>query len=333
MMKNRWICLLMAMAFAVLLPLSAQAAIPSEPMTAFYANDYADVISSANEQTMVSIGTQLEDETTAQLVAVTVNFLDGLDIEEYGYQLFNSWGLGQADENNGVLLIMSVGDRDIRIIVGKGLESSLSPATTGALLDDYAIPYLADDDFSQGMLSAYEALADKIASIYGVNLTQSSQPVSQTNSNSYGNNNSGYYDDYGYQNTSSGGGFGGVMEIIIGIIVLVAIVAVVGSIFRSRGNGGSCMSTSSCCLLGWLAGRGGGGGRPYGGGRSMWMPPPPRTGGRSTRPPGGRSTGGFGGGGSFGGGRTGGGGSAGRSSGPRSGGGGGTRGGGAGRKF
>lgn len=327
-MKNKRILgLVTACIIALMMPLVALAAVPDSPMEAFYVNDFADVIKSDDAAEMIALGTALEDETTAQVVATTVKWLDGMDIEEYGYQLFNKWGIGQKDKNNGVLILIAEGDREIHITVGEGLESKLPPSVTGAYIDDYAYDYLKNNDFSSGMKALYDAIAKKVGSIYGVSSLNASpqQYYTETNNTGYYNNN-GYGYDAGNYRSSSGGGFGGIMGIIIGIIVLVVIFSIVGSLLRSAGNAGGC-------LTGWILGRST---RPrYGRGRSMWMPPPPPPRGPRTRPPGGRSTGSFGGGfGGFGGGgRSGGGGRAGGGGGSRSGGGGSSRGGGAGRKF
>jgi len=298
MKRQRWTCLALCLALCIL-PLVGMAAIPQTPMEAFYVNDFADVISEGDAQEMLALGKALEDATGAQVVAVAVLFLDGMDVEDYGIELFNTWGLGSAEANNGVLLLVSIGDRDITTIVGTGLETKLPASVTGRYTDDYAVPYLSNDDFSTGIQKNYRALCDKVASIYGVSLAGQG------------------HENYSY-NEYNGEGETSVMDIIIGVVVLFIIFSIVRSIFRSAGNMGGC-------LFGWMLGRGA---RP----RGRWHRPhrPPMGGGFGPRPPrprppGGRSTGGFGGGSSFGGGS--------RSGGSRMGGGGSTRGSSSKRKF
>lgn len=319
MKQGRWKALIVAFV-VMILPLCALADVPSAPMEAFFVNDFADVITAEDAAAMLALGEALEDATSAQVVAVTVDFLDGMDSEEYGEKLFNKWGLGTAQDNNGVLLLLSVGDRDIRTTVGLGLESKMSASVTGAYTDS-AYDYFAADNYSAGMRANYEALVNKVASIYGVTL-QSQATATAGSTSIIGASYDSYDNGYG-EPFADGFGWGGIMSIIIGIVLIVVVISVVGSLLRSAGN-------ASGCLFGWLLGRGA---RPRR--RSMWMPPPrmprgPMGGGAPrTRPPGGRSTGSFGGGGSTRP-RTGGGGGASR---PRSGGGGGTRGGGSSRKF
>lgn len=328
--RNRFAILLACLFIA--LPLAASAAIPSAT-SAFLVNDFANVISAEDEEYMLNIGGALEDETGAQVVVTTVTFLDGMDIEAYAHQMFNQWGIGQADENNGVLLLLSVGDRQIHTMVGTGLETTLSASATGKITDDTAYDHLVDDDFSAGLRANYTALVEKVASMYGITSIQSL--VSAADAAYYesinNNNNSGTYQQSA---PNVGGGGGMIWEIILGIVVLVIIFSIVRALLRSAGNG-------SGCLFGWMLGRGT---RPRR--RRYWgmppPPPPPRGGmggmggmGRGpaprSRPSGGRSTGSFGGGGFGGGSRPSGGGRP--SGGPRSGGGGGSRGGGSTRKF
>lgn len=337
MKKKRLSGLLIALIWLLVVSLSAMADVPSEPMSAFYVNDFADVMKTDDTERMLDLGAYIAEETGAELVAVTVNFLDGMDAEEYAYELYNKWEIGEAGENNGILILLSVGDRDIYVTRGEGLEDEISAAAAGGYIDDYAIDYLSENNYSAGMRSLYEALANKLASIYGITLP--AQPYGQdttvsTNSPGY---NSQYVNEPYVEQTNSSGGFGGIMSIIIGIIVVVVIISVVSSLFRSAGGAGSG------CLFGWLLGRGS---RPrrYTWGRGWGAPPPPPPrGGPSaprSRPSGGRSTGSFGGG-SFGGGSRSGGSSGGssggggrsRPSGRVGGGGGSSRGGGAGRKF
>ena len=75
-----------------------------EPTEQFYVADYADVIDEATEQLIVEESAKLCDETGAQVVVVTVDFIGESTIEEYARALFNKWGIGDKDKNNGVLL-------------------------------------------------------------------------------------------------------------------------------------------------------------------------------------------------------------------------------------
>ena len=139
-----------------------------EPTSNFFVNDFADVIDAEAEEELMAIGTSLYKQTSAQVVVVTVDSLDGYEVGEYALELGREWGVGSAETDNGVVLLMSVNDRQVTIQVGYGLEGCLPDGKTGRILDTYAIPYLRNDDFSSGLASAYKAIADVVYEEYGV---------------------------------------------------------------------------------------------------------------------------------------------------------------------
>lgn len=341
---KRWFALCSAL-LCLMMPVWAGAKVPDAPSnnSGTYVFDYADVISDNDTETMDAYADALNGETGAMAVCVTVDFLDGQNIKDYAYDLFNTWGIGDKTKNDGVLLLFSRGDREIYIEVGLGLENSLTDATTGQLLDEYAMPYLQDSDYSTGLREVFDQLCVRVARAEGKTLSVAGETTGSTGGStsangggSQGNYSGDRYYDNGYSSeVDSGLSIG---AIVIGIIVLLV---VVNLIFGNRNRGGGGGGCGSGCLPGCILGslfsgwnnrnnRGG----PFGG-------PGPR-------PPGGfggfGGPGGFGGGGGRsggggfggGGGRSGGGGfggGGGRSGGGGFSGGGGRSGGGAGRKF
>ena len=83
-------------------------------------------------------------------------------IEEYATSLFRKFGIGNKSENNGLLLLLSLNERLMRIEVGYGLEGLLPDGKTGRFQDDYMIPLLKEDKFDEGMLNGYKAYLHKI---------------------------------------------------------------------------------------------------------------------------------------------------------------------------
>ena len=92
----------MALAFCLAVP--ALAAYPDRPENQ-YVLDEADVLSEETEQEIIAENQDLFQETGAQIVVVAVDFLDGEDIDDYAYSLFNIWGIGSQERNNGLLLL------------------------------------------------------------------------------------------------------------------------------------------------------------------------------------------------------------------------------------
>jgi hypothetical protein len=105
-----------------------------------------------------------EEQTSDQVVVATVPSLGELSIENYANTLFNSWGLGQKDKNNGVLLLVAPKERKVRIEVGYGLERTLTGAISSNILDTAISPKFKLGDFAGGV----EAGIDQILAALSV---------------------------------------------------------------------------------------------------------------------------------------------------------------------
>ncbi len=141
-----------------------------QPTSNFFVNDFANVIDDDVENELQSIGVSLYNQTTAQVIVVTLDSLDGYDVNEYALELGREWSVGSED-NNGVVLLLSVNDRQVTIQVGYGLEGCLPDGKTGRILDEYAIPHLSNDDFSTGLADTYKVLVSTVCEEYGVELS------------------------------------------------------------------------------------------------------------------------------------------------------------------
>ncbi len=128
----------------------------------FYVNDYADVLSAETEQHIFDTARQLDSETTAQVCVLTVDSLDGEDISEYSVEVFRDWGIGDKDKDNGVLILLSVGDREMWITTGYGLEGTLTDTKLGVFRDTYAMPYYREDDFDTGTIELFNAIVSTV---------------------------------------------------------------------------------------------------------------------------------------------------------------------------
>ncbi|MCG3717340.1 TPM domain-containing protein, partial [Aliarcobacter butzleri] len=88
--------------------------------------DEANLLSPEVKKDINNILKNEENKSSNQIVVVILNSLNGYSIEEFSYQLGRFWGIGQKDKNNGVLLVVSMKEREIRIEVGYGLEGALT---------------------------------------------------------------------------------------------------------------------------------------------------------------------------------------------------------------
>lgn len=146
-----------------------------EPTGSFYVNDYANVLSRDTQEYILEKSVFLANKTKAQIVVVTVNNLEGRDIESYATELFRKFGIGDKDENNGLLLLLALEERQFRVEVGYGLEGILPDGLTGRYQDEYIIPYLKEDKWDEGIKSGYDAFYEKIDDYYA-NSSVVSQP-------------------------------------------------------------------------------------------------------------------------------------------------------------
>lgn len=169
MKKGKWLALLAAACcfVAFLCPVSAVVS----PDDAFYVYDGAQVLSDETEQYIQKTSQELENKTGAQIVVVTVSSLEGQSLEEYATELFRQWGIGDAEKNNGVLLLCAVEDRQFRVEVGYGLEGDLPDGKTGRMQDEYIIPLLREDQFDAGIKNGYNAFLQVVAEVYDVSIT------------------------------------------------------------------------------------------------------------------------------------------------------------------
>jgi uncharacterized protein len=139
---------LAAVLFLCLVPLAFALDFP--PLTGRVV-DQAGVI---NAQTRGNLETKLkdlDDKSGIQLVVATVKSLQGSDIETYANQLFRLWKLGQAQKNNGVLLLVAPNEHKVRIEVGYGLEGTLTDALSSVIIASAIIPRFKTNDYSGGI--------------------------------------------------------------------------------------------------------------------------------------------------------------------------------------
>lgn len=146
----------------IIFSFSASAAKIPNATKNFFVNDFANVISNEDEAKMQQQGEALYKACGAQVVVATVGNTDGEDIESYSLELARSWGIGSKNNNDGILLLLSVDDRKVRIEVGYGLEGALPDSKTGRILDTYGIEHFNKNDFSTGLTAVYDSLVNEV---------------------------------------------------------------------------------------------------------------------------------------------------------------------------
>ncbi|WP_371371279.1 YgcG family protein [Sporomusa aerivorans] len=149
----------------------AQPQIPSTPTQSIYVQDLAGVLDSETKNKINSLGSKLAAKSKAQVVVLTVKSLEGVPIEDYALAVLRKWGIGDKELNNGVLMLVSVNDRQSRIEVSYGLEGALNDAKTGAIQDSYMHPHFAAGDYNKGIWNGYQAVVSVAAKEYNLDIS------------------------------------------------------------------------------------------------------------------------------------------------------------------
>jgi uncharacterized protein len=135
--------------------------IPAHPSQ--YVVDLARVIDAQNTARLNAMLRDLEAKTTAQMVVLTINSLDGEPLESFSHQTAVKWRIGQKGKDNGVLLTVVVKDHKYRIEVGYGLEGTLPDSLVGSLGRQYLVPNFRKGDYAAGILATVRAISEQIA--------------------------------------------------------------------------------------------------------------------------------------------------------------------------
>ena len=112
-----------------------------------YVNDFAQVLSAGKTQELDARLAAFEQATSNEITVVTVPSMDGDYIENYAAKLFEEWGIGKKNTDNGVLLLLALEERKLRIEVGYGLEGALPDSVAQSIITNEITPLLKAGDY------------------------------------------------------------------------------------------------------------------------------------------------------------------------------------------
>ena len=147
------------------------------PTIDFYVNDYADILSEETEDYILNKSVKLNDIDGSQIVVVTVNNLEGSSIEDYSLELFNKFRIGDKHKDNGLLILISLEDREFRVIVGSGLEWLLKSQKIGQIQDEYMVPYFKNNQWNVGIKKGYDEFYNEIYDKIDINFIEKNKGV------------------------------------------------------------------------------------------------------------------------------------------------------------
>jgi uncharacterized protein len=221
--------------------------VPARPMPPRLVNDLANILSPEQEHTLEEKLLDYADSTTTQIAVVTMNTTGDYEIDEVALKILRNWGVGQKEKDNGIVILAAIGDRDVWISTGYGMEGPVPDITAKTIIETDILPAFREGNY-------YRGFDDATTSIFRAAAGEYKAPAG-----------------YSSRERSSGGGGISIGKIILGFILLLFILNRMGG---GGGKGGGYMSRRGyrryggpIIFPGGFGGGGfGGGGGGFGGG-------------------------------------------------------------------
>ena len=134
-------------------------------------NDFAGVLSAGSRARMEGLAAEILQKTGTSVVVGVFKSLDGEDPDQFSNELFEAWGIGKKGEDKGVLIMLAVEERRVRIETGFGVEGVLPDGLVGSILDQYVVPLLKQNRFEDGLFNAMAATGQVLAKDAGTEIT------------------------------------------------------------------------------------------------------------------------------------------------------------------
>lgn len=145
------------------------------PTEYFFVEDYSRVLNETTERYIYDEAVRLYQETKAQVVVATVPNTQEQDLEEFSADLANDWGIGDAELDNGILLLFVTDEDDphVRLEIGEGLEGAISDGAAGRILDKYAVNDKEDGKWNRAAANTFSVVLEKVYGEYGMDTPSS----------------------------------------------------------------------------------------------------------------------------------------------------------------
>ncbi|MGH7895494.1 MAG: TPM domain-containing protein [Candidatus Binatia bacterium] len=161
-------------AFALVACVAAGALAASEPAIAppqGFVTDGAGVVGPAVRARLTGLLQELQAKTGAEIAVVTVDTTAPLDDFTYAMRVAEAWKPGRKREDTGLVFVVAVKDRKLRVVTGYGLEGILPDGLVGQIQDEEVVPSFRAGRIDEGIERGVRAYASRIAAAKGVRLT------------------------------------------------------------------------------------------------------------------------------------------------------------------
>jgi len=213
---------------------------PEKPST--LVNDYSGALSLEQRAMLERKLVAFDDSTSTQVSIAILKSVGDYDINEYAVELGRKWGVGQSGKNNGIMIVVAIGDRKISIQTGYGVEGALPDVYAKRIIDEDIKPNFRNGDYYTG-------------------LDQATTEIIKYTKGEYKN-------DKPRSSAAKGGGIGSIAVIIIIVVIIIIIMRKGGGGGGSEIIGGRGASNALFWAMLFGSGSGSRGGGSWGGGSS-----------------------------------------------------------------
>jgi len=131
-------------------------------------NDYANILSSRETAKLEKMLIENENATSVEIVVLTIKSLDGEPIETYSMKAAEKWKIGKKEFDNGLLMVIAMQERSIRLEVGYGLESVITDLKSGYIIRNYLTPYFQQGNYFSGIQSSLQVITGIVANEFEI---------------------------------------------------------------------------------------------------------------------------------------------------------------------
>jgi len=155
--------LLLSMMFLSLFCGSAFSAQENFPQPRGAVNDFAGVIEESYAKRMESLSREIWEKTRTSIVVAVMASIGDNDPADYANRLYQAWGIGEKGKDKGVLILLALKERKVRIETGYGVEGILPDGLVGEIIDRYMLPHLRNGEYGKGLANGLIAVASIVA--------------------------------------------------------------------------------------------------------------------------------------------------------------------------
>lgn len=131
---------------------------PEKPYPPRLVNDFENILNDVDEQQLEDKLVNFDNQTSTQIAIVSVSDIKGYDIDEYATNLAHKWGIGREQKDNGIIILVSVANRQISIQIGYGLEGVVPDAIAKRIIENEVKPEFRVGNYYAGIDKAVNTL-------------------------------------------------------------------------------------------------------------------------------------------------------------------------------